>query len=534
MQSFRQDGKEIIVQLKRRISDAAGGTPIWETDWQNISDYFIARLSDVTTNLDVTTLQGKIEQSFTSIKVNNFSGKFNPEGTVDSLWDGTTQFMYHSRIRVYEFNTHDYQWDGDEEPTLLPLIDGLIAGEPDYKENMTCNLRINSKLDILREHYLLEKKLGRVKTVSSQAIIKEAILLLDNTYAELGITTTGGVFREEVFYDNITPYSKNLLDLVNQVILDGGGVGGLTRDNNLFFTYIGNTAVTQQPLQEDGDTIGLWHWDDVDEATGPPTYTIYDQTANNYDLTAYSFTTLIDDTGFFKTNNFAGQNWERNFASPLALTDYTIDILFKTQWNGQFPEDHLYRNTAYGDPKDQISGFPLFAWSDWDGVNGQPIQAYIPDRSITTTALTDHYGEGFFVDQYGMLHYKKMKQHATAGGISQEHATISEEYDIELCNILGENVWQLISIGVDDTNNRIKVAVNGKVRVETFIDSTILNSVTKGRFATLSHMSLAVMYKSGMHLFANMRLRDVIDANFDNYAFTTAKGIFGSEYTLGV
>ena len=259
-----RDTKQFLVQIRRRISDAANGAPIWESEWEDITEYFVSRQTDISCNLDDTTLQGKIEQDSVILKFNNKEGKFNPEGTENSLWNGTDEFTYHTRLRYYEWNTVDFQYDGVTEPTIEPLMDGLIATEQAYHENFLCDIRINSRLDILRNHFILEETVGRIRSIDVQGILRRIIYLFDFVYPELEIDTTGGVFEKNIVYGNIAPFSSNLLDLFYEAINNSGGVGGL-RNNELFITFFGNTASSPQPLQDDGDTTNLYHWDDVDD-----------------------------------------------------------------------------------------------------------------------------------------------------------------------------------------------------------------------------------------------------------------------------
>jgi len=213
------------VELARRIT-----ANTWEASWEDITQYFIERNGGVSSgDLQDDTLEGEITQATVSLRFDNTTGAFNPEGSVSSLWDGVDEFLYHSRIRYWEYYV-------GETPTY-PLLDGLIARSPEYKEKFTADLIVNSKLDILRDHFILENLIGRIKRANSTAIITYINYLFNSVYPSLGVDTNNSLFRNDILYDNIDPYSDNLLDIASSVTQDGGGIGGLRKDNKLVYPF---------------------------------------------------------------------------------------------------------------------------------------------------------------------------------------------------------------------------------------------------------------------------------------------------------
>ena len=96
--------KIIYVQLAKRT-----GTNTWG-DWIDITEYFQERLGSIDINLVDNTLQGQLRQESCTFSFNNTTGQFNPEGDDNSYWDGTSTFVYHLRIRYYEFNGENYSF----------------------------------------------------------------------------------------------------------------------------------------------------------------------------------------------------------------------------------------------------------------------------------------------------------------------------------------------------------------------------------------------------------------------------------------
>ena len=424
------------VELARRLGnpDNLVGGLIWEAEWIDITEYFHERLDTVNTSLDDQTLQGKLEQSSTSFRFDNVTGKFNPESTENSFWEDSG-YIYHSRIRYWE-----YYADEDIEATgKLPLLDGLIAEEPRYRAGMLCDIRVNSKLDILREHYLLEVGITFNYTASSTGIISYIGSLFTRSYSELGVVIKAGVLKKEIIYENITPYSDDLLSTFNRIVTDGGGYGGLTRANELFSAYHGATLVTQTNFEDDADCISLYLMDATDYAAGVGT-TIYDQTATNADLTTVNtvYNNWITE-GFF---NNAVKSWYRSTvdAEWTDLTNLTIELLIK--------------GTTFGTPRAQYSSVggatkeysinPLVVFSNY---NVADIQLY---EGVST------YNEEGLYYWNSKVYYMQIQRPANPNWVINTM--------IELGPIAGENFIQYLAFVLDSTTNELSYYLNGKLK----------------------------------------------------------------------
>ncbi len=447
------------VELARRLGniDNLVGGLVWEDTWTDITEYFIERLDTVSTSLDDATLQGKLEQSSTSLRFDNLSGKFNAKGTSDSFWE-TTGYIYHSRVRLWEY----YEDEDAEAEGLLPILDGLIAEDFKYREGMVADIRVNSKLDILREHYILEYLTIFNYTSSGTAILLYINNLLNTSYSELSIQIKSGILKKEVIYENISPYSDDLLSTFNSVINDGGGYGGLTRSNELFSAYPGASLVTQTNFETDGDCIGLYHMDDTDYVSGAGT-TIYDKSGNSADLTTdNSIYNNWVSGGFF----FNGvKTWYKTTVDSIwtDLTDLTIEILVK--------------GTAFGAPRNQLGNQltdlytlnPIVIFSSYNGGN-----LYLSD------GISTYYEEGIYLfDNH--IYYMQITRHYWTGSTYLEWKIHSM---IRLCPMLGENSIQYLAFVLDSTANSISTYVNGKLK------KYIVPTVTLGTFYKAANMKV--------------------------------------------
>ena len=427
------------VELARRLGnpDNLVGGLIWEAEWIDITEYFHERLDTVNTSLDDQTLQGKLEQSSTSFRFDNVTGKFNPESTENSFWEDSG-YIYHSRIRYWEY----YADEDIEAQGKYPVLDGLIAEEPKYRAGMLCDIRVNSKLDILREHYLFDELVGRVKTSSSTSLVQIAIKLFDDTYSELGVTTTGGFFRKELLYDDVTTYSRDLLQAINTAVTDGGGIGGLTRENELFFTYFGATAIERANFEDDANCIGLWLFDSTDYNGGAGT-TVADQTGDGHTLTVLSGASWWKE-GYFE---YASRQFYRVLSSEFTgLTDYTLEILFELD-NSRLLEKTAgdFRNAAVvGD----LLLCPIWVWCDYNVANYE-----IGDL----VGAPNYEFEGFFLNEKNELVYNN--GYFTVSGVNFVK-TINAS--IVLGTLLGENQHQYLAITLDYSTNEMIVYLQSK------------------------------------------------------------------------
>jgi len=456
--------KAFKIEIARRTSASTWGP------WEDITRFLIKRKSDISIDLDDVTLRGRVQQSSCIFEFNNRTGAFNPEGTEGSLWNGANEYVYHSRFRYYEIYLFEGSFNEEAETDIKPLLDGLIATFPSYKENMTCDLTINSRLDILRDHYILENIIGRSKRASSQAIIKEVIDLFDNTYQELGVITTGGIFRKEIFYDNVTPYDQNLLAQMNQSVVDGGGIGGLRLyDNKLFFTYFGNEKTTRANFEDDANTLGLWLFDETDFNDGAGT-TIRDQSsANSEDFTVATSITEnglprnIEDpwqNGFFSHSSRAFYNILSPDPYP-SLQNHSLEIIIKWEKNSNAKFD----NTIMGGPPARLfhSVRPIWGWTQNNDAEPRLWQSQSATGGMP---LPDYSFEGIGINYKNELIYFYAKHTDPENTVSSQILILEQ---VILTQCLGDGFYQNLALNFDYTNKLIETYINGKLQSTTAI-----------------------------------------------------------------
>ena len=436
--------KQKVYKIEMAIRTSAD---TWDS-FTDITGYFSERLGAVSLgNLQDDTLEGNITQGTVSLRFDNTTGAFNKEGTDGSLWSGASEYLYHSRIRYWEY------YEG--ETPSYPLLDGLIARSPVYKKKYTADLIINSRLDILRDHFILENVIGRVKRAGSHPIMNVIIDVLNNNYSALGMVTTQGLFRKEVLYDDITPYSNTLLAMSNRIIQDGGGIGGLRQDNKLVYSYFEATEVTKRPFQDDADTLGLWLFAEAGGTVG--TDTLADSSAS-HDLTTINNYAIGGGTGFEIVDNVkvgfynnAFRNWYRVLSSEFTdLTDYTLDFIVDVdtlripRWGN--------RGLASNPVWEMFS--PLWVWGEHLGSYPNNL-LMIPRSGVAGTA----YAEGFVITQEGTLNYILVDH---TGGDGVDPYTVIE--NTELMKLSGEGFLQMINISIDLSELKIKAFLNGKLK----------------------------------------------------------------------
>ncbi len=541
------------VELKRRLGDPDNlvGGLIWEADWEDITEYFHERLTTVSTSLEDATLQGRLEQTSTTFRLDNVSGKFNPETVAGSLWE-TSGYIYHSRIRFWEY----YQDEDAEDTEGLPLIDGLIGTGIKYREGMLVDVIVNSKLDVLREHYLLDSLFARTYATDSQAIMKKIIDLFDNTYSELGVTTVGSIFKNNTILDNSTNYSRSLLNLFYDII-GTENIGGLRRDGKLFATYVGAETVEQSNFVEDGDTVGLWHFT---EGTGT---TIADSTISSYDLSMdNTATNAVGDTiadtwaeGFF---TYGASNFYRVFSPAISLSDYTAHILCRINFNRLMPSYPLnflnvsvsgaWASARASDYATQHALNPIFMWTDYTYGTPNTYSQVLPSNADSSPS-NQYFCEGFTVDYLGDLYYvNASSQSPNDGGylgLLKDYTIIHKQ---KLGSLLGENNYFVLSVGIDDANEYVYAYVNGKLLSKIFVPSGVLNSVTKNKLVGCLFSSLGgssgrgysysigpptnSTFDLGQIYYSGMKLNDDFPANFGDEAFDNYVQIFGTDFVL--
>jgi len=522
----RTNQKVFRVEIKRRVGnqDNLVDGLVWEPEWQDVTSLFVERVSGVSVDLDDQKLEGKFEQTSTTLRFTNELGSFNPQGTVDSLWtDSTgvkTYYMYHSRLRFYEFYEYEESIADGEEIERLPLIDGVLTLEPKYKDGFICEMLVNSKLDMLRDHYILENITSRVKRTSGQSIIQYVKDIFDNYYPELGINSLGGFLRKEIIYDDVTPYSDSLLAMMNTIATDGGGIAGLTRGNDLFFTYFGATIVDKENFQDDSDCIALYSMDATDYDGGTGT-SIVDQTGNGNTL---SIDNTVDDYWAPGVFGYAANNWYRAETDIFSgLGSYTIEMMVSSKINRLPIKDITYGFTTY-------KYYPLFVWT-YDAND---------NLGFANETGSGHKFEGFMVDENGDVNYVTG---TTAFSFGYGYY-ISEITNEPIGYTLGEEFISYIAITVDTTEKYLTFYINGKLIQIAYIaelgyvsaDSSRekiagcgFNQMEKSNGATLDFTiktdDLGVIYYHGM------KISDVVKTSSE--IFTQYTQLFGSGFALG-
>ena len=642
--------KQVLVQMKRRTS-----ANTWEADWQDLTPWFIGRESDVAVQLDDQTLQGRLEQQSVTLRFNNTTGKFNPDGSSTSLWDGSTTYSYHSRIRYYEWNLaqkpatgateyrpvamtyageparHYYQvtahpsgnaiyylsygqtpytegvatlstvygssnplYDGlqtitksstfyisdktavgtsagyfnkalspttvtvlehgfsegdsiwitgtenyngfyqisgvtadtfninaafvaDETTSMvittakgLPLIDGLLAEGPKYFTQHDSTIVVNSMLDVLRGHFILENTSSRVSGVTSTSIMKYIMDLYNGTYPELGVTTTGGVFRNVIVYDKLDLYSRTVYELMTSIISDGGGIGGLTRDKRLFFTFFENQKTNSAAfLEMGGNTVGLYGIHTVSGATVP------NESTNSGALNAITLggafyyrdgylTNTTSAAGYFPSSYAIRHGSIASAGTVPSFTSYEVHMLLKSETNYGLTTT----TRAYYGGSDVIQGH-IFSWS-------------------SDTLLTNTYYEGFVLRNGEDIYYVcKDATHNVA---------------VQLGTVLKDKTWYLLSLTVNQLSNSVAMAIDGKLSATASLAGGIVNAVTKNYANICQAQAVTYAWGSTVQLPAgNMDnfwcggLK--LDANtefysFANNAYGNASRLVGSSFII--
>lgn len=529
----RTNKKVYVVQIAKRTSANTWG------DWIDITDYFLERVDDISVNIDTEKLVGDISQANCTFKFNNSDGLFNPEGTEGSLWNGTSEFMYHSRFRYWEFYEDEEKLSDGETPTILPLLDGLISNQPNY-DGGTCKILVSSKLDILRDHYILEDISGKTSRLSGSPIMKFTQDVIDNNYSVLGITTNGAVLKKEIFYENMAAYSKSLLEFIKQISLDSGSMFGLRRDNDLIFLYIsarsGGTIVF--PLPPAGVTRrGLYYFL---EGSGT--------TINNLQPgeTLGDLVTLNSLSGETTEPNF--QNWKAGFNYPKDgvdysvrnwymdldgvaflqnLEDYTVNLLIK------FEKMRLPANSINSNPGVDANDFrlhPIFAWTTYNGA----------DLRLTGNTSSEDW-EGYFIDEDFKLVYARGNtvNSGSAPNPSESYLSVIDE-KIVLCELLGEGFWEEITIYANYTDGIISVFLNGKLQGSYKSDS--LGDVSYSLRKKILGCGFSYNNEFGLHFdnvgkvyYSAMTIEEGIPLgsfNFNRYPLDILNDFFGSTLLL--
>lgn len=330
--------RRIYVEMAPRT-----GSNTWGS-WVNLTPWFLEQESDITYDVDDESFEGRIEQENIIIKFNNLRGNFRQsDSDPEAIW-GSSEYIYHSRIKFYDWIPDDDSTEYGSKPLIDPIIDGLIALELKYNTDYTISMSISSRLDILKEHYIVESLTGKIRTVTSQSVIRTVVDLLDSTYPSLGINTNGGIVRNSVLYTDVTPYDRNLLEMLFEVIDQGGAVGGLIGDD-FFVSFpdfqddLGTKTITQANLENVSNTELLYHFDDTDYNSGSGT-SLDDKSSNNLNAGINTTKGLIagwETTGLVNNSatNFYVVNDDGLGDPVFTISSFTVDILMEVRsFNG--------------------------------------------------------------------------------------------------------------------------------------------------------------------------------------------------------
>lgn len=495
--SLVNSNAKVKVELCKRISDWKHEAPIWESTWVDISEYFVETVTDYNFSIDDNNLTGKYSQESINIKFSNRSGAFNKPAIEGSLWR-KGQYMYHSRIRVYE-------WAEDtEEPAAGDLvIDGLIANySPRYYLNGDCNLMVNSKLDMLRDHFLVTEQNAKSTNASSQGILNYIVRLYDLYYSELDVKFAGCVFYNNVEFDGLAAYEDTLLDLFFNAVDSSGGYGGMI-NNTFFSSFVGAPQIEGANFTETNFPVSIYHFDDTDAAAET---TVYDQLGSN-DLT------IAND---WKEGLFT--NAARNFVLygssdilPEITTEYSVEMVVEIEYNKLFP---VQLPLVFGASSTETGLYPLFAFSS----DGTTAEIVIADFAA------NYYIEGFFIDKQYKVFYGR-------GQVSGNSFAFSNY--VELGQLDSNNMYQYLVFS-QNSNGDVSFFKNGRF-VSGFRDVSDVGAVQSGTVAltasnrkricgygyfnrkntaTLKYEDTCAIYYSGLKI----NYREMTDENcFDTY-----------------
>lgn len=490
--------------------------------WQDLTPWFIEQETDLNIDIDDSTFEGKIEQNNVILKFNNLTGVFNEEGTTTgSLWDSATKYIYHSRIRYYDWVPDQDATLSGNKPTVNPTIDGLITGEINYDTDQTCEILIASKLDILKEEYILENYYGRSRTVTSQIILNRVVDLFNTKYSALGVNTNFGVVRENILYDNVAPYSKNLLKMLYEVLDQGGGFGGLTTDNELFFSYfdfdtiVGSETITKSNFTSDVNSLLIYHFDDTDYSSGTGT-TLYDKSGNGYDA-AVDLTEVSNvwrSTGHFDNScrNFHYLNDNGVGGLNFTLNSFSVEMVLTMD---SYLIEWISTSGDY-----QNASTPVIAFTE-DTSNGV---------ICFSEAATNKKSCGLIIDHKGTLFWAS---HDT-GGTSPRRSFEPKSF-IELDQLPIEGSTFYIALTYDHTTGIYKYYLDGSLR-KTFseegyaVDDITVNKIVVRGYSTSYNTPATYQSESVEQYCSGFKLSSVALAESD--IFSSALKVFGQEFNI--
>ena len=552
------------VEIQRRLDLG------WEENWVDITHLFIEKIDAIQTEIDIDRLEGNVTQASALLEVDNLFGHFQM-GSNAYLFNGA--HIYHSRLRYWEHR--------DNTLPNRPIIDGLISAQPRANKRTTVAIQVSSKLDILRNHYILENLNTRVRHASSHAIMEYVIYLFKYVYPELGVITTGGLLRADIFYEDIAPYNDDLLKMLYKVVEDGGGIGGIRRDNKLFFTYHGASKTERQDfVNEPGITEGLYrvgNTGNLNLSVG----NLPDQSGNNKHM---SILTEIKDKegqhfrpggafGKETTNFWSNRLYSEQWCLGNQLSDYTMDISFKIDANrGAHLNAHnlwaLGNVIGFADLEGAVyeTFNSLFCFSTYSRAASEPYPTFqqLKHAAFMKTDgspegdqiewSVEHF-EGLFKGINNKLYYMHVTTTPTIIGSGANpdgwylKVTVNEK--IELCSLCSESLQQLITFTVDCAKKEGLLYFNGKLKtkfISEWLTDVSYNKASSQRVKLVGHgCDITVVLASGVWFYpikflsntnrvfySSMRISNVCKGLPDTgeTPFETYTKYYGSEFDL--
>jgi hypothetical protein len=269
----------VKIELKRRT-----GTNTWETNWQDITKYFLEFGSDISFELDARTSEVSLEQLNVSLIMDNSRGKFNTEDSSNSMFT-TGNYRLFARVKVSVGLSQSETNGVQDAPSDLFVFDGILVDVTIALDN-TMTLLVASKLSVLKNHILdVDRSVSINPQYSGRALLDKIIALYNSTYSALGVSLKlGGIYADYVkseydivgktYYELLVSiaselqlflslYTDDVIRIGQRGMVDSAasmldpstyridGVNGVALSiTKPTYTYSSNIATTTYPFQE--------------------------------------------------------------------------------------------------------------------------------------------------------------------------------------------------------------------------------------------------------------------------------------------
>ena len=205
----------------------------------------VVSISDFQSGIDDEDyIQGTTRINSIDIVFNNSTRKYNPRhDSLASLWaDGSRSYYIHDSLLDVEMG-YKLQTGTSFYKTILS---GLIKNETvEYDATAhTMKCSIVSKLDVLKRLNLVDILNPGVSLAGLGTSIIDAIFeeIKTSSPPDLSITTLANSLRKELPIDNITQFNQDGFEIISSIVNQTGSLFGITKNNELFVSYFGNTA----------------------------------------------------------------------------------------------------------------------------------------------------------------------------------------------------------------------------------------------------------------------------------------------------